>query len=591
MSFLETYGQDLAETLYRQGYNKIQITQTLAEHARLFASSQTAWSSVINSPARRVYSALVVFSSEPEAFLRIFYNALFGAPRLAAVGTTRITSEIFNRVPLPERLKFLRNRVEPNGSEIWTQVMLAMFVGTASIAQGIQAFSAAVSDDPTIPALLPADRLLPLRYDPFSPIKISYNSNWLAPDIPVTTSNGPATLDLVAPWDAGFRQLRPWQFATGRFSQPLRIIHDQVIGENFFGEPFDTALDRFNHIAQSALLPIGAEELLGVFTGSPDEPRLGTGATLFQAGTGINLRSPSTSAGRDWRAQLYAQANGIEGIESYDDLNLVQKRQLNYEPAYLAERVRVLQEEVDRYGTDSGQARLLNRFTIDGRYVYSRYEGVSELIIGLFDSTADPDVIRARYSARENSATGDRINTLNHLYGNYGEAETSEIDGSTPNNGYFNDVLQMYFSIIDQSTIGAYKDGFDTNTFNDLIEAFYEEDPGRELVIEAHRNAFPLPDFVRKIDDAYDELSQSSNTGNSLLDRARATAGARTNLLRVRVLDIIRQDNILPSDLIDQLLTGTLPENTVELIQNKLKEYFEPTLIGLAEAELAQNQN
>ena len=46
VAFLETYGQGLAESLYRQGFTKVQITQTLAEHARLFASTQTAWSSV-----------------------------------------------------------------------------------------------------------------------------------------------------------------------------------------------------------------------------------------------------------------------------------------------------------------------------------------------------------------------------------------------------------------------------------------------------------------------------------------------------------------------------------------------------------------
>ena len=433
----------------------------------------------INSPARRIYASLVIFSSEPEAFLRMTFGALAGAPRLGAVGATRITSEIFNNVPLPDRLKFLRNRVELNGSEIWTQVLLAMFVGTASIAQAIQAFTATVSDDPTIPFLLPADRLLPIRYDPFSPIKIGYNSTWLSPDIPFQTSNGPATLDLVGPWDAGPRTLRPWQFFTGRTSVPVRLAHDQITGENFYGEPFESEIERFQHAAESALLPLGAEELLGAFTGNADEPRLGAGATLFQALSGANVRSPSTSAGRDWRAQLYAQANGIQGIESYDDLNLVQKRQLNYEPAYLAERVRVLEEEVDRYGVESGQARLLQRFTIDGRFIYSRYEAVSELIIGLFDPETDPDVIRARYSRREDTATSRRIDALNLLYGNYGEAETSEIDGTTPNTGYFNDTLQKYFEIIDASTVGTYKDGFDTNLFTELIEEFYEQDPGR----------------------------------------------------------------------------------------------------------------
>ena len=244
VSFLETYGQDLAEALYRQGYNKIQITQTLAEHARLFSSSQTAWSSVLNSPGRIAAGSLVLFSSEPEAFLRMFFGALFGAPRYGAVGATRVTSEIFNRVPLPDRLKFLRNRVEPNGSEIWTQVAIAMFVGTAALAQGIQSLSSAICG--VSPVLAPG-KLLPITRDPFSRIGIGYNRDWLSPETCFQSVNGPATIDLVSPWDAGFRLLKPWDFVTGRVSVPVRVGHDLVADENFYGEEFQSDTERTLH--------------------------------------------------------------------------------------------------------------------------------------------------------------------------------------------------------------------------------------------------------------------------------------------------------------------------------------------------------
>ena len=586
MSFLETYGQDLAENLFRQGYNKIQITQTLAEHARLFASSQTAWSSVLNSPGRIAAGSLVLFSSEPEAFLRMFFGSLAGAPRFGAVGATRITSEIFNRVPLPDRLKFLRNRVEPNGSEIWTQVAISMFVGTAALAQGIQSLSAAICG--VSPVLAPS-KLSPVVHDPFSRIGVGYNRDWLSPETCFQTVNGPATFDLVSPWDAGYRLLKPWDFVTGRFSVPVRVGHDLLVNENFYGEEFESDSERVLHAFQAGVLPIGAEELAGVFTGNADEPRLGLAATVAQAATGTNFRAPTTSAGRDWRARLYAEANGLEGVNGWGDLTLVEKRELFYDPNYLAERIPVIQGEVDRYGTDSGQARLLRRFTIDGRYLFSRYEQARDLIVGLFDPVADHNIIRAQYNNRVNTSTARRIDALNLEYGNYGEAETSEIDGQEQVAGYVNQTLEAYFNIIDQSTIGTYQDGFDSELYDELITAFYEQDPGRELVVESHRDAFPLPDFVRKIDDLYDELSELGNAGNSLLRGSYQSADSRTALLRAGVLEILRQDNILSSDIIDGLFTGNLPEDAVEQISETLKGYFEPTLIGLAEAEIAEN--
>ena len=59
----------------------------------------------------------------------------------------------------------------------------------------------------------------------------------------------------------------------------------------------------------------------------------------------------------------------------------------------------------------------------------------------------------------------------------------------------------------------------------------------------------------------------------------------------MRVLEIIRQDNVLPNDLVEGLLTGNLPEDAVQLIQDHLKTHFEPTLFRLAEQELTENQN
>ena len=268
----------------------------------------------------------------------------------------------------------------------------------------------------------------------------------------------------------------------------------------------------------------------------------------------------------------------------------MEKRELFYDSNYLAERIPVIKGEVGRYGDDSGQARLLRRFTIDGRFLFSRYEQVRDLIVGLFEPGADHNIVRSQYNNRVNTSTARRIDALNLEYGNYGEAETSEIDGQEQVPGYVNQTLEAYFNIIDQSTIGTYQDGFDSELYDELITAFYDQDPGREIVVESHRNAFPLPDFVRKIDDVYDELSDiGENSGNSLLRRAYQSADSRTAILRAKVLEILRQDNILPSDIIDGLFTGVLPEDAVEQISAKLKEYFEPTLIGLAEEEIAEN--
>ena len=62
----------------------------------------------------------------------------------------------------------------------------------------------------------------------------------------------------------------------------------------------------------------------------------------------------------------------------------------------------------------------------------------------------------------------------------------SEIDGQEQVAGYVNQTLEAYFNIIDQSTVGTYQDGFDSELYDELIKAFYDQDPGRELVVELY---------------------------------------------------------------------------------------------------------
>ena len=591
VAFLEQYGKGLADDLFRQGYNKTQIIQVLGENARLFASAQTSWGSVANSPARRAIMGAVFFSSEPEAFGNMLINALIGAPRLAAITGTSITSPIFNRIPLPRQFQFLRGRVQANGSEIWARVAVAMYVGTASLAQAIHAFSTTINEGK--PQFLGWDRLFPIKYDPYSPVGISYNSNWLSPDLPgIQTSNGAARLDLVGPWDVVLRLLDFWPFLRSRGSQISRLVIDNLVGENFVGEPFENGLDRFYHSVVTAFLPIGAEELADAVVGDSDEPRLGFAGTAIQATTGFNLRSPTTAEGRDTRAIEYAREIGAEGIEGWSDLNLIDMRRLNYDADYLKERVRILQAEVDRYGADSGQVRLLERFRIDGKFLFSRYEATTDLIIGLWGG-ADytPDQARVIFARGEDAVTARRVDDLNELYGNYGEAETDEIDGTEQAQSAVNTRLQRYFDIIQNATIGQYQDRFNTEKFKEERDAYFEEDPLAALIVKQHQDAFPIPEFLRLIDDAYDEISAPLNTGNSLLDRARGQSSQTTARFRARVLEIIQATNALPSDLIDVLVTGNFTEENVARISDKLKEHFDPTLIGLAEEQLQTNRS
>jgi hypothetical protein len=178
---------------------------------------------------------------------------------------------------------------------------------------------------------LPLDRYLPIKRDPYSPVGIGYNDRFFAPDVPLMVGRGGAriSMDLMGQMDTVLRVFDPVGFITSRTAIFPRTLINQAAGEDFFGRPLNTPLERGAQLASDLGAPIGVGNVLGAVRNKvpglsavvpENEGRLGTVGQLAQA-SGVNLRAETT------RMFLDRHSEERFGV-SYDELEPWQRREI-----------------------------------------------------------------------------------------------------------------------------------------------------------------------------------------------------------------------------------------------------------------------
>ena len=177
------------------------------------------------------------------------------------------------------------------------------------------------------------EHLAPLKYDPESeysgPFGFDYSSRFMRPVHPWAEGKGgrDVYVDLPAQLDTPLRLLDFPAFVGNRTSVPVRMIYNQLKGEDYFGQPLDEPQKK---IAQ------GIADLAPIFVGSgmqaarsagygkdviPEgESRLGEGGQMWQAFGGFNLSAETNAELRN----RYTDTLGFDG--EYADLEPYQKR-------------------------------------------------------------------------------------------------------------------------------------------------------------------------------------------------------------------------------------------------------------------------
>ena len=250
----------------------------------------------------------------------------------------------------------------PN-KELWGEYWLGGLVFLTAVAE---ATHLAVTGEP-----LPSDRLSPVVEG--GPLGITYNSRFLAPDIPLKGRGGTnLTLDLLGQMDTSLRMLDPMAFIKARENVTLRAIANQVAGKDFFGRPINSISERVGQFISDVGLPIPAQQLTGLALRAfpalegwvaDQEARLGIPGQVAQT-TGVNLRAETNEMIRD----RMASESGLKDKEGnaifqWEQATAKQKNQMLTDPRNkgLAEELQRRLGESAESGSEGAQVALENQ--------------------------------------------------------------------------------------------------------------------------------------------------------------------------------------------------------------------------------------
>lgn len=278
---------DIVPRLVRQrpDWSDEQIAQEAAKIVNTRFSTLTPSQSILKNPTIRELARGLIFSTnESEALIKGALSTVAGSNK--------------------------RN---------WANYWLGAFISLAATAEVIHYASTGEH--------LPLDRLVPVEKSSYSPFGVSYNSKFLAPDLPIKGRNGVLTsLDLVAQLDTIFRVLDPKGFVQARENILPRALSNQITGKDFFGESLDSPQKRIEQGLSDLAEPIGLSQVRGALgLGKQQEARLGSKAQAFQA-SGLNLRAETSPDLRDRLARQYAEQNKIDGVAGWNDLEPSQRK-------------------------------------------------------------------------------------------------------------------------------------------------------------------------------------------------------------------------------------------------------------------------
>lgn len=552
-------------------------------------SNPMPFSSLANSQMKRQIARIMLFSNEPEAFVRAGLWASRGAvERLVWLYKTARN----------EPYKF-----DSKGSAELGAV-LGYLVSTYIAAQAIHAYSTYKRHGQA--EWLPPDRHLPFRPDPFATFKFSRNPDHISPDLPplFDTEHGPAKLDLALAHDTFPALVEPLDWLSARFGTLPRTVFDQIRGEDFVGNQFTDPETRLQAALSSLALPIPVSEH-DLFGRGPGEARLsdvGRWAESF----GFNLRAPSTN---QYRASFSQDRFG----HSWENLTYTERRLVQYDPQYVATRLGVLETESQR-GIEGREAEW-NRYIYEGQYQQQLLTITADFLLkGLFTpegaaSGLSEAQLLSQFNDLANAATERRITSINSVYRTQGgvylperenDTGAAPLAGRTPDKVYENGVMTAYFAALDRAQE-------DNGVFNAAV--FIE---GRDQVIELNREfiaqlpaergaAFRDPEVV------IDEFQRSGLTPPLIEDLRDLVANVqaeqeaagpprhpslgrglspdeRNATYRARVLDVLSQVPGVQPGTVEKLRLGfVVPAEEMDVVKAALRGLFIGPLLELAE--------
>jgi hypothetical protein len=280
-----------------------------AEDMNLMFSSLGPWERAFAAPGQQDFARQLLFSSnEQESWIRMF-GKMFDPTTVLKEGQL----------------------------SLWNEFALGTLIGVGGIANAIHLFSTG--------EIMPIKKYMPISTDSYGPLPISYNSEFMAPDLPFSLRGGAkGSIDLLGQFDTGLRWIIDAPAALqARWNVGPRAIINQVKGENFYGEPLESFERRVMQFGEDTLMPIGAGNLLQTlrhknttlakFIPAGDD-RVGVGGGLIQS-VGGNVRAEPTGEYLDrYTRRAGFQAIAADGtptgplIDKYADLNLTQRDQL-----------------------------------------------------------------------------------------------------------------------------------------------------------------------------------------------------------------------------------------------------------------------
>tara|TARA_R100000152_G_C6780005_1_gene212263 strand:+ start:122 stop:4288 length:4167 start_codon:yes stop_codon:yes gene_type:complete len=306
----------------QRGYTDNQIAASVASAANLkYSTIPISQSRITSKFIRRFLTALFFSIGENEGILR---TQTRGLKSLLTLGGQEQVTKALNLIPGFKKISDENARYYGNNI-VGSWLFLAM---TASIIH-----KATTGEN------LPPSRLSPVSANNWSPLGIGYNSEFAAPTIPVLGEGEyEATIDLVGQMDTTLRALDPVKMAEGRFNVLPRAALNQVRSSNFHGDPIESLQGRGYQGLTDLFSPIGPGDVLEdkVFRNVPylqdyipgrAEVGLSTEGQTVEA-LGFNVRQNVRTEKRN------AAARNVHGVDSWEDLSVIQKYQASQDPRY-----------------------------------------------------------------------------------------------------------------------------------------------------------------------------------------------------------------------------------------------------------------
>ena len=475
--FLKNNFAILAEEALEKGYTKQQFMRELAREANWLVSAQRFYQSIINSVERESAITILLFSGEPESFLRNALKGYIGAARLRA-------------------------GLNPGAqNDIWMRQAISGFLTTYFLANVLHYANTATCQGEG--KFLPLDRALPFEANRYATLGFSYNNDFLSNDTCLRAPLGYLRQDNIGPNDTELRLIDPGSWLESRYSQTARILVNNSKGETFFGEPYKNFADRVYQNFLDFGTSVVFEQGVAAFTGRGEGSRLGVYSLLQGA---VNLHSPNLAEGEDLIAREWAQAEGIEGIETVEDFDQVQKRNFTYNSPWFEVELDTAQRE---YTRGQSQQNKFEKYRVEGVFQLGQAYAIRDLLTG-FKRGAEPGYFKTDYMLLDDfrgdlrTLNSYRITAQQQIYTTYATAQLESLERPEPKSDV-DEIVYGWWDVID----GARGDEgvtFNYDTFSERRDVFFFADGNQELgdrrreVVGEYQSVGPEPLFVQQIE-------------------------------------------------------------------------------------------